>query len=72
MVINTPANVVGTVETTKRLLRSGGLEYLSFERNIQKVSFSDNVAVVLGEETIRPQGPQRNAGKLVTRRFMNV
>ena len=72
MVINTPANFVGTVEETKRLLRSGGLQYLSFERTIQKISINDNVAVVLGEEKIRPQGQQPNAGKLVTRRFMNV
>lgn len=72
MVINTPGNIVGTVEETKRLLRSGGLRYLSFERTIQKISINDNVAVVLGEEKIRPQGQQPNAGKLVTRRFMNV
>jgi hypothetical protein len=36
MVINTPANVVGTVEGTKALFRTGGLSYLSFERNILK------------------------------------
>src|SRR6187401_1803982 len=39
MVVNTPANVVGTVEGTKALLRSGNLNYLSFERNIEKISF---------------------------------
>ena len=72
MMVNTPANVVGTVEGTKALLRSGNLNYLSFERNIEKISFNDNVAVVLGEEKIKPQGTQMNAGKLVTRRFINI
>jgi len=72
MVINTPANVVGTVEGTKALLRSGGLSYLSFERNIEKITFHGNVAIVMGEEKIKPQGKQPNAGKLVTRRFMHV
>ena len=72
MVINTPANVVGTVEGTKALLRSGGLSYLSFERKIEKITFNNNVAIVMGEEKIRPQGKQNNAGKLVTRRFTNV
>ena len=72
MVVNTPANVVGTVEGTKALLRSGNLNYLSFERKIEKISFNDNVAVVMGEEKIKPQGTQMNAGKLVTRRFINV
>lgn len=72
MVVNTPANVVGTVEGTKAHLRSGNLNYLSFERNIEKISFNGNVAVVMGEEKIKPQGKQLNAGKLVTRRFTNV
>ena len=72
MVINAPANVVGTVEGTKALLRSGNLKYLSFERTIEKITFHDNVAVVMGEERIKPQGKQPHAGKLVTRRFTNV
>jgi hypothetical protein len=72
MIINTPANVVGTVEGTKALLRSGNLSYLSFERNIEKISFDDNIAIVMGGETIKPHGKQMNAGKVVTRRFTNV
>jgi hypothetical protein len=72
MVINTPNNVVGTVEGTKALLRSGGLNYLSFERNIEKITFNNNLAIVMGQEKVRPQGKQNNAGKLVTRRFTNV
>jgi len=72
MVVNTPGNVVGTVEGTKAQLRSGDLNYLSFERNIEKITFNDNVAIVMGEERIRPQRKQLNAGKLVTRRFTHV
>jgi len=72
MVINTPANVVGTVEGTKALFRSGGLKYLSFERNIEKITFNDNLAIVMGGEKIKPQGKQINAGKVVTRRFTHI
>ncbi|HEY0742392.1 MAG TPA: nuclear transport factor 2 family protein [Chryseosolibacter sp.] len=72
MIINTPANVVGTVEGTKAHFRSGGLKYLSFERNIERISFSDDVAIVMGGEVIKPQGQQPNAGKVVTRRFTHV
>ena len=72
MVVNTPANVVGTVEGTKAQLRSGNLNYLSFERSIEKITFNDNVAIVMGSEIIKPQGHQVNAGKTVTRRFTNV
>jgi len=72
MIVNTPANVVGTVEGTKQLLRTGGLKYLSFERNIEKIIFNDDVAIVMGGEVIKPQGTQPNAGKTVSRRFTNV
>jgi len=72
MIVNTPANVVGTVEGTKAHFRSGDLNYLSFERNIEKITFNDNVAIVMGGEVIRPQGHQVNAGKTVSRRFMHV
>ncbi|HUH33614.1 MAG TPA: nuclear transport factor 2 family protein [Daejeonella sp.] len=72
MVINTPQNVVGNVEGTKAVLRAGNLKYQSFERAIEKITFHDNVAVVMGEERIKPQGKQHNAGKWVTRRFTNV
>ncbi|GAB2522881.1 nuclear transport factor 2 family protein [Spirosoma aerophilum] len=72
MVIHTPANRVGTVEGTKMQLRTRKLNYLSFERAIEKITFNDNLAIVMGEETIKPQGQQDNAGKLVTRRFTNV
>ena len=72
MVVNTPANVVGTVEGTKQLLRSGGLHYLSFERTIEKITLNDDVAIVMGGEVIKPQGTQPNAGKTVSRRFTHV
>ncbi|MBL7741619.1 MAG: nuclear transport factor 2 family protein [Chitinophagaceae bacterium] len=72
MIVNTPANVVGTAEGTKAHLRSGNLNYLSFERNIEKIVFTDNVAIVMGGEMIKPQGQQVNAGKTVSRRFTHV
>lgn len=72
MIVNTPANRVGTVEGTKAILRSGGLNYLAFERTIEAITFSDNVAIVMGGEMIKPQGTQPHAGKTVTRRFTHV
>jgi len=72
MVVNTPANIVGTVEGTKAALRTGRLAYLSFERNIEKITFNDNIAIVMGGEIIKPHGQQDNAGKTVSRRFTNV
>jgi hypothetical protein len=72
MVVNSPQNKVGTVENTKMSIRTGMLNYASFERNIEKITFNDNLAIVMGEEILKPQGKTINAGKTVTRRFTNV
>ncbi len=72
MIVNTPANRVGTVDGTKMQLRTGQLNYLSFERHIEKITFNGDLAIVMGEEVIKPQGQQMNAGKVVTRRFTNI
>jgi hypothetical protein len=72
MVVNTPANRVGTVEGTKMQLRTGNLAYSSFVRNIEKITFNDNIAISMGEEILKPQGQQLNAGKTVTRRYTNI
>lgn len=72
MVVNTPANRVGTVEGSKMQLRTGNLAYSSFVRNIEKITFNDNIAMVMGEEITKPQGIQQHAGKTVTRRFTNI
>jgi Domain of unknown function (DUF4440) len=72
MIVNTPANIVGTIEGTKAIFRAGGLNYLSFERTIEKITFNENVAIVMGGEIIKPQGQQPNAGKIVSRRFTHV
>src|SRR5688500_13286292 len=72
MVVNTPLNTVGTVEGTKQHLRAGGLNYLSFERNIERITFDDDIAIVMGGEIVKPQGTQPNAGKSVTRRFTHA
>ncbi|AXE16508.1 hypothetical protein DR864_01580 [Runella rosea] len=72
MVVNTPANRVGTVEGTKMQLRTGNLAYASFVRNIEKITFNDNIALVMGEEITKPQQHQQHTGKTVTRRFTNI
>lgn len=72
LVVNTPANRVGTVEGTKMQMRTDNLAYASFVRNIEKITFNDNIAIVMGEEIVKPQRNQLHSGKTVTRRFTNI
>jgi hypothetical protein len=72
MVVNTPANRVGTVEGTKIALRTGKLDYSSFERTIEKITIFGNVGIVMGQEIVKPQRNNDNVGKTITRRFTNI
>jgi Domain of unknown function (DUF4440) len=72
MVVNTPANRVGTVESTKNLTRTGKIDYSSFERTIEKITIFENVGIVMGQEVVKPQRNADNVGKTITRRFTNI
>jgi hypothetical protein len=71
-VVNTPDNKVINYRQVANLIRNGMLDYASFERTIDKVTISGNVAVLMGQEVLRPKNKAMNAGKTVTRRFTNV
>lgn len=72
MVVNTPGNVVVTVEGTKAMLKAGKIDYSSFDRVIEKITIIDNLGVVMGKEIVKPAGLRDNAGTVVTRRFTNI
>lgn len=72
MVVNTPGNQVVTVEETKKRLLDGRIEYEFMERNIEMITFNENIAIVMGNEVLKPKGVTDNAGKSVTRRFTNI
>jgi hypothetical protein len=72
MVVNSPQNRVGTVDATKSQIRKGKLDYATFERFIEAITFNENLAIVMGKEVLKPQGLSDNAGKIITRRFTNI
>lgn len=72
MVVNTPGNVVVTVESTKALLKAGKIDYSFFDRVIEKITIVDKLGIVMGHEIVKPQGLRDGAGKTITRRFTNV
>ena len=72
LVVNTPLNRVATLEDIKRLLRIGKIDLTSSGKSIEKITFINNMAVVMGQDIIKPQGAMEGAGKIVTRRYTDV
>ena len=72
LIVNTPLNRVATLEDIKRLIRAGKIDIASSEKIIEKISFINDMAIVMGHDIIKPQGAMENAGKTVTRRYTDV
>jgi ketosteroid isomerase-like protein len=53
-------------------VRKRQLTYSVFTRNIEKMIFRGEIAVVMGRESIIPSGSSENAGKRIDRRFTNI
>jgi hypothetical protein len=72
IVVQNPENTIVGFQQILNRIRNGKISYSSFERNIEKISFVNGIAVVMGLETLVPQGDTRDAGKTVKRRFTNI
>ena len=72
LVVNTPLNRVATLEDIKRLILLGKIDVASSEKIIEKITFINDMAVVMGHDIVTPQGAMQDAGKTVTRRYTDV
>lgn len=72
IVVQNPENTIVGFQQIIDRIRSGKISYSLFERRIDNVAFLNGIAIVMGLETLIPQGATQNAGKTVQRRFTNV
>jgi ketosteroid isomerase-like protein len=72
-VVNAPNNqIVSGREKVIEWVKGGLIDYASFVRNVEAVAVHGGTAIVMGEETVKPQGKAPFAGQTVRRRFTNI
>ena len=54
------------------LVQRGLIRYAAFERQIEAIRFSADIAIVMGAESVEPVGDTPHAGETVRRRFTNI
>jgi ketosteroid isomerase-like protein len=59
-------------EAVKQLIRSGVINYASFVREIEAVLIHGKTVIVMGRETLVPNGNSPQAGQTVRRRYTNI
>ena len=72
LVVNTPLNRCATLQEIKQLTRMGKIDLSYSKKMIEKITFINGMAVVMGQDIIKPRGNMGNAGKTVTRRYTDV
>jgi ketosteroid isomerase-like protein len=72
IVVQNPENVIVGFQQILNRIKTGKINYASFERRIDNIAFINGIAVVMGVETLIPQGDTKDAGKKIERRFTNV
>jgi len=73
MMVNSPLGRISENRAeTFRLIQAGVIRYKTFERSIESMRVSGDLAIVMGSETVVPDGPAPGAGQLIKRRFTNI
>lgn len=71
-VVNAPTNKVTTLKVLMELMKNRQVDMDSFDRIIEKITFIENISVVMGYDIVYPSGKMPNAGKKVKRRYTNI
>ncbi len=73
LIVNNPQNQISAKRSdVLALVRRGLIRYAAFERRIEAIQISGDIAVVMGAETVEPIGHAPRAGATVERRFTNI
>jgi ketosteroid isomerase-like protein len=71
--VNSPLNRVAPNRgVVLQFLQQGLIHYSSFERRIEEIRIDGDVAIVMGGETVKPDGNAPLAGQTVQRRFTHI
>jgi ketosteroid isomerase-like protein len=54
------------------LIKTGSIHYSSFVREIEAIAFQGETAIVMGKETVKPDGNAPGAGQTIVRRYTNI
>jgi ketosteroid isomerase-like protein len=54
------------------MTRLGKIDISYSKKIIEKITFINDLAVVMGQDIVKPEGGMKDAGKTVTRRYTDV
>lgn len=70
-VVNSPGNIVNPRAEVLSRVRQALISYRAYDVSIERITFSGDLAIVMGAERVTPKGGPE-AGKVVNRRFTDI
>ena len=73
VVVNNPRyTVTNGKQALMARIKTGSIHYSSFVREIETIAFQGETAIVMGKETVKPDGNAPGAGQTILRRYTNI
>ena len=73
ILVNNPRNTVTNgKQALIDLIKTGVIHYSSFVREIETITFQGETAIVMGKETVKPDGSAPGAGQTILRRYTHI
>jgi len=73
IVVNNPRNTITRgKQALMTLIKTGSIHYSSFVREIESIAFQGDTAIVMGRETVKPDGNAPGVGQTIQGRYTNI
>ena len=73
LIVNTPQNEISADRSVVLdRVKRGLIRYSQFDRRIESIRFNEDLAIVMGSETVVRKGDTASATQAVRRRFTNI
>ena len=67
--VNNPTGKISTKPEISELFRTGKVNFSKFDQEIERIFFTEKIAIVMGNEKVYPR---ENGGKMVYRRYTHT
>ena len=71
-VCNNPYGYIVTPKQIIGFIRQGMIDYSYYNREVERITFTGDLAIVMGKEIVKPQNKTPGAGNTITMRYTHV
>jgi ketosteroid isomerase-like protein len=71
-IVNRPIGIVSTRDKSVERIVADSLNFISYKFQMEKLITKNNLVITMGSETVQPGGKNRDAGKILKRRYTHI